>query len=313
MIMKMKNNIKLSVVILSYNTKDVLCRCLEALFKSKGIKNYQVIVVDNGSKDGSIETIQNSKIKNQSASWRIKLKIIQNKKNLGFARGNNSAREYCSGEYVLFLNSDVILPPETIEKTLTYMGKNPDVGALSCRLVLPNGKLDQDARRSFPTPFVALAHFAKLDRLFPESKLFARYWCGYVPEDKIQEVDVIQGAYFLTPKKVLDEVGWFDKDYFLDGEDIDLCWKIKEKGLKIIYYPEVSAIHLKGVSKKKGRSDKRDFAERKKFILEGVRSMEIFYKKRLKNRYPVFLSALVILAIKTVAFFRILRLKVFGN
>lgn len=287
----MRKKPKLSIVILNCNTKDLLKDCLESLGKVKDEAAFEIIVSDNGSTDGSLEMLE------KSFEW---VKLVENKKNLGFAAGNNRARNYCKGEYVLFLNSDTIVKKNTLKKSLNYIKNNKEVGALTCKIVLPTGELDKDARRSFPTPWVALTHFSGLDRILPKSKILAKYWYGHISEDKTHEVDVLQGAYFLTRKKILDEVDWFDEDYFLDGEDIDLCWKIKEKGFKIIYYPEISIIHIKKATKKKESPGKR-----LKFRMAGVNSMEIFYKKRLWKQYPFLLNLLVLLGIKLLKLIRL--------
>jgi len=298
----MKNSLKIqvSIIILSYNTKNLLKKCLQAIPKNK---NCQIIVVDNGSTDGSTEYLKSLKPKTSN------FETIFNNSNLGFAKGNNSARKIAKGEYILFLNSDAILEKNTIDKTIKYLKNHSSVGGITCRLNLVSGKLDKDTRRSFPTPWVTITHFVKLDRLFPKSKLFAQYWYSYMPENKIHEIDVAQGAYFLIRKKVLDQVNWFTPTYFLDGEDIDLCWKIKEKGHKIIYYPKVKALHLKGASKGKIKEIKVPFEKRKMFIQEGVRSMEIFYKTRLANKYPKLLTRLIITTIKILSFVRIAKLR----
>jgi len=300
--MKEKTRVELSIIILSYNTKEVLRRCLHSLLAVKNGAKFQIIVVDNGSNDSTIKMLKGEFAK--------EIKLIEHKQNLGFAKGNNSARKKYLGEYVLFLNSDTLVRENTIKKTLKYLQNNSKVGALTCKLVLPNGNLDKDARRSFPTPKVALSHFSGLDKIFPKSKIFAQYWYGFVPPNKVHEIDVIQGAYFLTRKKILDQVGWFDEDYFLDGEDIDLCWKIKSQGWKIVYYPKVSAIHLKGVSKGKKKEFKNSFQERKKVVTEGVRSMKVFYRKRLWNKYPVLFNFLIIGGIKVIKLLRIFKLTV---
>jgi hypothetical protein len=209
----------------------------------------------------------------------------------------------------LFLNSDTIVPSDTIKKTIDYLKDNPKVGALTCKLVLPSGKLDKDARRAFPTPWIAFTHFSSLDKLFPSTKLFGSYWYGYKSPDETHEVDVIQGAYFLTRRKILDEVGWFSEDYFLDGEDIDLSWKIKNKGWKIIYYSAVSIVHIKGASKGKNRRAKvkPSFRKRAKFRLAGVNSMEIFYRKRLWSNYPLPVNMGVIAGIKFMKLARLIQ------
>ena len=224
--------IDLSIVILNFNTKELLRDCLRSLNEVEGKTGFEIIVVDNGSSDGSIEMVK--KIFTD-------VSIIKNNRNLGFAAGNNKAKSIVKGEYVLFLNSDTVVPEFTIKETLKFIKEHQDIGAVTCNIVLPGGELDKDTRRSFITPWIGLTHlYLHLDRLFPRSKLFGRYWYGYIPENVTHEVDVIQGAYFLTRKDILDRVDWFDEDYFLDGEDIDLSWKIKKAGWKIIYYPKVN-------------------------------------------------------------------------
>lgn len=265
----------LSIIILNYNTRDLVIDCINSIKDSMTGVDYEIIVVDNGSEETMPEITG--------------IKLIKNAKNLGFAAGNNKARGVAQGKYILFLNSDTVVHEETLKKALGFIKADSKIGALSVKTVLPNGALDRDARRSFPTPWVALTHFSGLDKIFPTSKLFSKYWYGYKSAERTQEVDVIQGAFTLVPKKVLDEVDWYSEDYFLDGEDIDLCWKIKELGYKIVYYPEVSITHIKKATKSKVGG---------KFIGEGVNAMEIFYKKRMWDRYPLALNYLVIIGIR---------------
>ena len=293
---------KLSIIILNHNTVALTRNCLASIEKNRNGVPLEVIVSDNGSSDGSLEMIR------EEFPW---VKVVENETNLGFAAGNNRARGLAKGEYILFLNTDTIVNKWTLAETVRYMDEHPEVGALSSRLVLADGKhLDKDARRGFPTPWVALTHFSGLDRLLPNSKLFAKYWYGGVPEDKVQEVDVIQGAYFLSPKKLLDKVGWFDEAYFLDGEDIDLCWKIHEAGKKIIYYPKASIIHLKGATKGKNKKTNVEVSLKNKikFRMSSVNSMEIFYRKRMWKRYPILVNILVVLGIKCLKGLRLIKL-----
>jgi len=265
---------KLSIVILNYNTKDLTLACVNSIMENTSGVDYEIIVVDNGSKDKLMKSSD--------------YELVSNSTNLGFAGGNNSARKYAKGNYVLFLNSDSKVRKNTLKETVKYLDEHKDVGAITCKIVLPNGNLDKDARRSFPTPWIALTHFSGLDRLFPKSKVFAKYWYGYKSSDEIQEVDALQGAYFLTRREILEKTGWFNEDYFLDGEDIDLSWKIKNAGYKIIYYPRVSALHIKKASKRQRKL---------KVVMAGVNSMEIFYKKRLWGSYPLLLNFIVIVGI----------------
>ena len=206
-----------------------------------------------------------------------------------------------------------MVPAGTLSGSLGYLKKHK-LGALGCKLILPDGSLDKDARRSFITPWIGLVHlFLKLDRIFPRSKLFAKYWYGYISDDEIHEVDALQGAFFLTTKNILDKVGWFEEDYFLDGEDIDLSWKIKNLGYKIVYYPEVSIVHIKGATKGKNRKSKKyiSFNDKLKYRLSGVDSMEMFYRKRLWDRYSLILNYIVLIGIKALKFLRIIKLILF--
>jgi len=145
-----------------------------------------------------------------------------------------------------------------------------------------------------------------LDRLFPKSKLFAKYWYGYISENKTHEVDAIQGAFFLTWKHILDSIGWFDEEYFFDGEDIDLCWRIKEADWKLVYYPKVSIVHVKGVTKGKSKKweHKVPLQRKLKTRMAGMNSMERFYRKNLWDRYPLLFNWFVIFGIR---FFKLIR------
>ena len=295
---------ELSIIILNYNTRELLDGCLQSLEKVINEIYFEVVVIDNGSEDDSVEFVR------KKYKW---VKIFETGENLGFARGNNFAKDIVNSEYVLFLNTDTVVPAGTLSGSLGYLKKHK-LGALGCKLMLSDGSLDKDARRSFITPWIGLVHlFLKLDRIFPRSKLFAKYWYGYISDDEIHEVDALQGAFFLTTKNILDKVGWFEEDYFLDGEDIDLSWKIKNLGYKIVYYPEVSIIHIKGATKGKNRKSKKyiSFNDKLKYRLSGVDSMEMFYRKRLWDRYSLIVNYIVLIGIKALKILRIIKLIIF--
>lgn len=302
----MKNN-KLSIVILSFNVAELLNTCILSIKKAEqklleiGFE-AEIIVPDNASKDNTLEMMSQNF---------PEIRLIQNE-NIGFARGNNSAREFVDGKYLLILNPDTTIDEDVLVKCTKYMEEHKDVGAMTCKTVLPNGNLDKDVRRSFPTPWVALSHFSYLDRLFPSSQFFAKYWYSYIPEDEIHEVDVIQGAFTFIRTGIMEKINWYDEDYFLDGEDIDLCWKIKKLGYKIMYYPRVKIVHYKGACKGKTSSKKYnkkvDKNVRKRAIETGVSSMKIFYKKHMAKTYPAVLNTLVYVGIDAM---RVLRLIIF--
>lgn len=279
---------KLSVIILNYNTKELLSDCLNSVRANMNEVSMEVIVSDNSSTDGSQTMIK------KDFPW---VKFIEGE-NEGFSKGNNRAKPYVNGELVLFLNPDTIVYKDVFAKTVRYLDEHPKVGAVTCKLVLQNGNLDKDVRRKFPTPWVS---FNKL--------VLGRshdYYYDYIPESTIHEVESIQGAFFLTYRKLLDKVGWFDERYFFDGEDVDLCYQIHKLGYTLVYYPDVYITHLKGVTKgkiKKWRFKVTD-SQRRKLRLAGVSSMELFYRKNLWDKYPLLFNYFVIVGINL---FKIIR------
>ena len=293
---------QVTVVIVTFNVKDLTRNCLNSLYKYN--KDLQIIVSDSGSSDGTVDMIRKEF---------PEVFIIDNKENIGFAKANNKAKKYCEGEYILMLNPDTVVEKDTIRECVNYMKSDEKIGALTCRIDLWNGGLDKDCRRSFPTPWVALTHFSFLDRIFPKSKFFSKYWYGFLPENEVHEIDVPQGAFCLVRKDVMDEVNWYDEDYFLDGEDIDLAYKIKELKFKIIYYPKVRILHYKGASKGKkssGQKIKVSPEVRKRSISSGVDSMKIFYKKHYLHKYPWFLNKLVFFAIDSIKIIRLAKFRI---
>lgn len=282
---------KLSVIILNYNTKELLEGCLKSVKEHMNEVPMEVIVSDNSSDDGSPEMIK------KKFPW---VKLLEGP-NEGFSKGNNRARPYANGEMILFLNPDTLVHKDVFAKTVRYLDEHPKVGAVTCKLVLPDGSMDKDVRRKFPTPRIS---FNKL--VLGKTR---EYYYEYIPESSTHEVEAIQGAFFLSYKKLLDQVGWFDERYFFDGEDVDLCYQIHKLGYSLVYYPDVYITHLKGVTKgkvKKWRFKVTD-AQRKKLRLAGVASMELFYRKNLWNKYPVWFSYFVVFGINVFKIIRYIR------
>lgn len=278
----MSKKIKLSIIILNYNTNKLLEDCLNSIKKYENEIPLEVIVSDNASSDGSPDMVR------EKFPW----VTLTEGPNEGFSKGNNRARLLAEGDMVLFLNPDTVVNRGVLKETTDFLMTHKDVGALTCKLVLPDGSLDKDTRRRFPTPWISF------NRLILKNGY--KYWYQDVPDNVIQEVDVIQGAFFLTRKKVLNDVGWFDEDYFFQGEDIDLCWKIREAGWKIIYYPEVFIYHLKGASTGKSKlwKAKISFKHKLRVKLATVEAMELFFKKNLWKKYPVWFDWFVVLGIR---------------
>ncbi|HMS65224.1 MAG TPA: glycosyltransferase [Ignavibacteria bacterium] len=235
--------VDVSVVIVNYNVKDLVDNCIASIYKANENNfNIEIFFVDNNSIDGSSEHI--------SGKY-PEVKIINNNKNIGFSKANNIAIRKAAGKYLLILNPDTLLEEGTFEKLIKFTEENKEAGAVTSKLILADGKLDSACRRSFPTPSVAIPRILGLSKLFPKNKIFGKYNLTYLDENKTCEVDSICGAFMFIPGKVFDKTGLFDEDYFMYGEDIDLCFRIKKSGYKIFYYPEVTTIHFKGESTRK--------------------------------------------------------------
>ena len=291
----MAKHIKLSIVIVSYNTKDLLVDCLESIANTVKKTSYEVIVVDNASTDNTVKEISKSDLKIQH------LEIIQNHRNEGFSVANNKGIKIAKGQYILFLNPDMVMYDNSIDYMVEYMEDNPKVGASTCFLELTDGTLDDAAHRGFPTPWNALTHFSGLSKIFKSSQIFSGYSQAHKDLKKTHEIDALAGAFMLVPRKAGDEVGWWDEDYFWYGEDIDLCYKLKQAGWKIMFVPQVKVLHYKGASggiKKTSQnvtsatSDTRSKAQQARFD-----AMRIFYNKHYKEKYPEIVTKTVFLGI----------------
>jgi len=292
----------LSIIILNYNTRDLLRDCLRSVLKSK--KNsfaYEIIVVDNASVDGSVEMIKREF---------PQVKIIQSKENLGFAGGNNLALKKAQGKYILFLNSDTQVKPDAFQKMISFMDSDPKIGAATAKTMLVSGGMDPDCHRGFPTPWASICYFLGLEKLFPKSKIFGQYHQFYLDLNKIHEIDAGFGTFMFVRRQALTEVGSWDENYFFYGEDLDLFYRIKKAGWKVMFYPEPLLIHHKGASsglrKESKKISQADRQTRIRTAKASIRAMEIFYKKFYQNKYPHWLTWAVILGIRIKGFFRIL-------
>ena len=278
----------ISIVIVNYNVKDHLDACLASIYKSNNEEyKIEIFVVDNNSIDGSSNFIKGKY---------PEIKLIENEKNLGFSKANNIALKQVTGKYILLLNPDTILEEGTFEKLIKFCEDNEDTGAISSKLIQANGKIDLACKRSFPTLPVALPRIIGLSKFFPKSKIFGKYNLTYLDENETYEVEAICGAFMFMPKYVLDKVGLFDEDYFMYGEDLDLCYRIKKNGYKIFYYPEVKTVHLKGESTKKSGLT---------YVNNFYGAMNIFVKKNLGG--SILLSMIMRLGVFYWSFFSYLK------
>jgi GT2 family glycosyltransferase len=233
----------LSIIIINYNVKYFLEQCLHSVIKATTGIDYEIIIVDNASSDGSRNYLEN-KFLNIRFEW--------NETNLGFAKANNQALRMARGEYILFLNPDTILPEDCLKKCIEHLSSHPGAGALGVCMLDGSGNFLKESKRGFPTPLAAFFKLTGLSTLFPKSALFSRYHMGHLHPAANHETDVLAGAFMMVRKKVLDITGGFDESFFMYGEDIDLSYRIQEAGYKNLYFAECPILHFKGESTRHG-------------------------------------------------------------
>lgn len=266
-----------SVIIVNYNVRGFLENLLASLRRALDRIESEIIVVDNFSDDDSVDYLKKS---------HPEVNLIENQTNVGFGKANNQGVKAATGEFILLINPDSVVEENTIEEMISFMKTHPDTGAAGCKILNADGTLQKACRRSFPTPWVALSKLFGLSAVFPKSRLFGRYNLTYLDAGKLHEVDAISGSFMFMRKDVFEQVGGFDEDYFMYGEDIDLCFKIKQAGYRVYYVPNTSVIHFKGESTRRSNVDR---------TYEFYRAMSIFVGKRYGKRTT--LSTLLRIAI----------------
>lgn len=292
------NTPDLSIIILTYNTKDLTYQAVKSIEDNYQEEvrsgNYEVIVTDNASTDGTLSFFQDFKKKTTITSFHI----VDNGGNIGFSAGNNKGVPYANGRYVLFLNPDTIVYKKTLTHMLSFVDTTEGVGAATCKLINADGELDFNCHRGFPTPWNAFCYFSGLQRLFPRSRIFAGYTQGWKDLTTTHQVSAIEGAFMLMPKEVGERVGWWDEDYFFYGEDLQFCYDIRQLGYSIFYVGEAEIMHIGGASsgiKKKTKHLTKENIEGKRRLQKArFNAMKIFYQKNYSRTYPKWLQWLII-------------------
>ncbi len=302
----------LGIIIVNWNTRDLLRECLRSVYASRGDFTFQVCVVDNGSGDDSAAMVR--------AEF-PQVHVIASPINVGYPAGNNlglrafgfgphppppappPSPEPSSGEgggmarYALLLNPDTVLPETALADMLAYLEARPRCGAAGPRLVLPSGDLDLACRRSFPTPEVSFYRMIGLSKLFPRSRLFGRYNMTYLSPDVEIEVDSVVGAFMLVRAEAIAQAGLMDEAFFMYGEDLDWAFAIKQAGWEVRYNPAVTVLHVKRAASRMSQRAQVAFEE----------SMLIFYYKHYAAITPPLLGALVVLGIRLRLTWTLLR------
>lgn len=272
----------LSVVIVNYNVKYYLEQCLESVRRASQGLQVEVFVVDNLSTDGSVPYLRERF---------PEVTFIENNENVGFARANNQAIRQSRGEYVLLLNPDTILCEDTLRRFVDFMDAHPEAGAAGAYMLHADGTFAPESRRGLPTPFVAFCKMSGLTRLFPKSRLFGRYYMGYLDVNEVNRIEAISGACMMLRREALDRVGLLDEDFFMYGEDIDLSYRILQGGYHNYFLP-VRMLHYKGESTVKNSY---------RYVYTFYQAMRLFFRKHYSH-YSWVISLPINLAIWASSF-----------
>ena len=259
----------LSIIIVNYNVKEFLQNLIHSIEKASTNLTKEIIIIDNASDDGSVDFIKEKF---------PQIKLIANQTNLGFGKANNIGLKQATGKYILLINPDTLVAEDTFEKMIQFFESNKNIGLAGCKILNPDGTLQLACRRSFPGPWTSFTKVTGLSNLFPNSKIFARYNLTYLDENKSYEVDAISGSFMMMRKEVYEKVGGFDEQFFMYGEDLDLCYRIQKAGYKVFYVHSTQIIHYKGESTKRSSID-----ETKVFYS----AMHLFVKKHLSTSFLV--------------------------
>lgn len=258
----------ISIVIVSYNVREYLDACIQSIYHAaaKFDGDIEVIVFDNDSRDGTLTLL---KPRYPEVIW------LKSDRNLGFGTGCNRGAAVASQELILFLNPDTLVGEDTFQVMWDFMRSQEHVGVAGCKIVNRDGSLQLACKRSFPSPHVAAFKFMGLSTLFPQSRVFGKYNLTFLDENKTHEVDAVSGSFMCIKSELFRAVGGFDEDFFMYGEDLDLCFRIKTLGKRNFYHPRTTAIHFKGESAKS-----KPFRS----FLYFYESMVVFSKKHFELR-----------------------------
>lgn len=241
------------------------------------------------------------------------VKLFALPENRGLTVGSNMALGESTGHYLLYLGADAYPKPGVIRGLAHYLEEHPKVAIATAALHLRDDTLDMDAHRGFPTPWASLTHFSGLNRLFPHSALWNQYLLGHQDLTRAHEIDLCISHFMFTRRAVLRELGGWDEDFFLYGEDVDLCYRVKAAGHRIMYLPQFQALHYKGASVgiRKQSSDVSTASNATKLHVTALstQAMALFYRKHLYAKYPRLVSFLVLRGIQLLGALRLLQAK----
>lgn len=281
----MTQDLDLSITICSWNTKEDLRYCLQSLENQKGDVSFEVIVWDNASEDNSAEMVE------KEFPW---VRLIKSPANIGFSAGHNRAASCSKGHFLFVLNSDTYVHPGALKKIIDYMKEHPDTAILGPKLLNPNGTLQYSCRR-FPTPMAALFRNTPLGKLFPRNPYLREYLMQDWSHDEIREVDWVSGAAMCVRREAWEKLKGFDEQFFMYMEDVDICFRAWQMGMRVVYFPQAVVTHAIGRSTDRVAN---------KMIRLFHKSMLGFYKKNYLPKVPLWLRPFAVMGASLLLFGR---------
>lgn len=268
----------MSVVVVNHHTPDLLAACIRSL--SDGSRRPdEIIVVDN-------EVLADEP--RQDWTTPVPIKVVRRASNPGYAASCNTGAALATGQMVLFLNADVTVSVDCLQQCVDAIVSDPGIGIVTCRLERPDGSLDHACHRGLPTPFASLAYVLRLDRAFPGSRSLGRYRMTWLDPAADHDIEACTGAFLLTRRSILDEVGGWDERYWFYGEDLDLCVRVARTGSRVRYLGTVKATHVKGASSHLREPDSalepHELAAKRRVQAAIIDSHELFFSQHLAPR-----------------------------
>jgi GT2 family glycosyltransferase len=264
---------KVSFCIVSLNARSLLKDCLDSLIASHPPEPYEIVLVDNGSNDGTFEMVREDY---------PQVVLMRNETNLGYTLPMNQALRKARGAYLVQLNPDTIIPPGAFNMLYDFLETRPEIGICTPKVLNRDGTLQWQCRRSAARPWDVIAYFTRLARLFPKSRLFGHYLMTYKDENEVYEVEAVSGSCMFIRRAVIDQIGYLDEQYFAYQEDSDFCFRARKAGWRVYYQPTAQITHYGG----QGGSRTQPY----RGILEWHRSYFLYFRKNLAKEYFFFFN-----------------------
>lgn len=275
------NGVTLSIIIVNWNTAQLLIDCLRSIFEHRPRFTFEVFVVDNASKDNSVDRVSQEF---------PQVRLVANQENLGFPKANNQALAEAAGEYLLLLNPDTLVLRDALEKLVAFAEAEPGAGVVGPRVLNHDGTLQLPCRRSIPTPSSAFFKLFGLAALFPRHPRLAVYTLSHLDPDTSHEVGAVSGSCMLVRRKAMEQVGVLDDRFFMYGEDLDWCMRFSQAGWKVYYTPSAEIVHFHGMGSRQRKL---------KSLQNFYHAMWLFHRKHYYDRvFPLF-NLVIYLGIRT--------------